>query len=156
MKTIAAAMVQNDSGYGGQSSEERFFTSPSNTSTTSLSLEESSSELWTTALEKKIVLTPKTSSNKSPLGIIEEVDEILAGATSTPKVLDAAKIASMFNKDEESGGLLSAIEVVMLLVVVFSLCYMMTMTLTGERTGGKYAAIQFYHDKLAEPEDEAF
>ena len=71
-----------------------------------------------------------------------------AGATSTPKALDAKKIAAMFNREEESPGFRSMIEVVMMLVIVFSISYAMTMPLTGERRGGKYAAIEYYYNKV--------
>jgi len=146
LKTIAAAVVHNDSGYEGQSSAKKFSTSL-NSSPTHHSLEETS-EKCDERSPKVLELTPKTSLRKPSLGIIEEVDEMSAGATSTPKALDAKKIAAMFNREEESPGFRSMIEVLMMLVIVFSISYAMTMPLTGERRGGKYAAIEYYYNKV--------
>jgi len=146
LKTIAAAVVHNDSGYEGQSSTKKFSTSL-NSSPAHHSLDETS-EKCDERSPKVLELTPKTSLRKPSLGIIEEVDEMSAGATSTPKALDAKKIAAMFNREEESPGLGSMIEVLMMLVIVFSISYAMTMPLTGERRGGKYAAIEYYYNKV--------
>lgn len=148
LKTIAAAVVHNDSGYEGQSSSKKFSTSL-DSSPVHYSLEESS-EKCDERSPNVLELTPKTSLRKPSLGIIEEVDEMSAGAgaTSTPKALDAKKIAAMFNREEESPGFRSMIEVVMMLVIVFSISYAMTMPLTGERRGGKYAAIEYYYNKV--------
>ena len=146
MKTIAAAVVQNDSGYEGQSSVKKLFPSPSSSTAEKSSLEESS--VSEECSPQKLDLTPKPSIRKSSLGIIEEVDEISAGATSTPKALDAKKIAAMFNREEESHGFMSMIEVLMMLVLAFSIFFAMTMPFTGERIGGKYAAMEFYYNKV--------
>jgi len=146
LKTIAAAVVHNDSGYEGQSSAKKFST-PLKSSPAHHSLDETS-EKCDERSPKVLELTPKTSLRKPSLGIIEEVDEMSAGATSTPKALDAKKIAAMFNREEESPGLGSMIEVLMMLVIVFSISYAMTMPLTGERRGGKYAAIEYYYNKV--------
>jgi len=146
LKTIAAAVVHNDSGYEGQSSAKKFSTSL-NSSPAHHSLDETS-EKCDERSPKVLELTPKTSLRKPSLGIIEEVDEMSAGATSTPKALDAKKIAAMFNREEESPGFRSMIEVLMMLVIVFSISYAMTMPLTGERRGGKYAAIEYYYNKV--------
>jgi len=141
LKTIAAAVVQNDSGYEGQHSVKKLFPSPSNPSTEQLE-ESSISEECT---PKKLDLSPKTSIRKPSLGIIEEVDEISAGATSTPKALNAKKIAAMFNREEESQSFMSVIEMLVMLVLACSIFFAMTMPFTGERTGGKYAAMEYYH-----------
>jgi len=141
LKTIAAAVVQNDSGYEGPDSVKKLFPSPSNSSAEQLE-ESSISEECT---PKKLDLTPKTSFRKASLGIIEEVDEISAGATSTPKALNAKKIAAMFNREEESQGFMSVIEMLVMFVLACSIFFAMTMPLTGERTGGKYAAMEYYH-----------
>ena len=146
MKTIAAAVVQNDSGYEGQSSVKKLFSSPSGSTAEKSSLKESS--ISEECSPQRLDLTPKTSIRKSSLGIIEEVDEISAGATSTPKALDAKKIAAMFNREEESHNFMSMIEVLMMLVLAFSIFFAMTMPFTGERTGGKYAAMEFYYNKV--------
>ena len=147
LKNIAAAAVQNDSGYEGQSSAKKFTLSPSNSSTGEHSPGEFSEGIGECS-PKILDLTPKTRIRNSSLGIIQEVDEISAGATSTPKALDAKKIAAMFNREEDTLGFVSMIEVLMTLVIVFSVFYAMTMPLTGERTGGKYAAIEYYYSKV--------
>merc|ERR1719342_289379 len=72
LKTIAAAVVQNDSGYEGQSSVKKFFPSPSSSTAEKSSLEESS--VSEECSPQKLDLTPKTSMRKPSLGIIEEVD----------------------------------------------------------------------------------
>ena len=86
---------------------------------------------------KILELTPKSSLRKPSLGIIEKVNEMSAGATYTPRSLNAKKIAAMFNKEEESRSFRSMIEVLMMLVIVFSISYATSMPLMGERTGGK-------------------
>ena len=40
---------------------------------------------------------------------------------------------------------MSAIEMLVMLVLACSIFFAMTMPFTGERTGGKYAAMEYYH-----------
>ena len=40
---------------------------------------------------------------------------------------------------------MSAIEMLVMLVLACSIFFAMTMPFTGERTGGKYAAMEYFH-----------
>ena len=89
MKTIAAAVVQNDSGYEGQSSVKKLFSSPSGSTAEKSSLKESS--ISEECSPQRLDLTPKTSIRKSSLGIIEEVDEDNVSSPSPDKDEDYIK-----------------------------------------------------------------